>query len=146
MKKALFMILAVLFALGSTVKAQKTGYELGIRLGDTYGSSIAFDGMIPIESGRIHANLGLWDDGLTLAGLYNWQFPIVKSLYFYPGVGGTLSTAGNEVGIGAVGEVGLEYKFDIPISIGLDWRPVLGIINYSGFHADGLGLNVRYRF
>ncbi len=146
MRKVLFILLASLFVLAGELKAQKNGYELGVRFGDTYGSSLVIDGMIPIGSGRIHADLSFWDDGLTLAGLYNWQFPVVESLYFYPGVGATLSTAGSEVGIGAVGEVGLEYKFKFPLSIGLDWRPVIGLVNYSGFHADGLGLNVRYRF
>lgn len=141
-------MLLIIGGITATVTAQKrysNGYELGIRLGDTHGSSATIDAMLPFGSNRIHADASFWDDGLTLAALYNWQFPIADNFWFYPGVGGIMNTFG-DFNLGVAGEVGAEYKFDIPLSIGIDWRPVIGIINTDGFHGDSFGLNVRYRF
>ncbi|MDD2964744.1 MAG: hypothetical protein PHQ65_03990 [Bacteroidales bacterium] len=143
------LLLTVLIGLSTVVTAQKrhysNGYELGIRLGDTHGSSASIDAMIPFGGSRIHADASFWDNGVTLAALYNWQFPIGNNFWFYPGAGGVINTFG-EFNLGVAGEVGAEYKFDIPLTIGIDWRPVIGLINSNGFHGDGFGLNVRYRF
>lgn len=147
-KKIIFLAL-VMVGLSSTLFAQKkqysNGYELGIRLGDTHGSSVTVDAMLPLGGNRLHADASFWDNGLTLAALYDWQFPIGNNFWFYPGAGGIINTFG-DFNLGVIGEVGAEYKFDIPLSVGADWRPVIGLVNSSGFYADGFGINVRYRF
>lgn len=141
----LLVLITGIYTNGFGQRKSANGYELGLRFGDTYGSNAAVDAMLPMGGNRIHADASFWDDGITLAGLYNWQFPLGNNFWFYPGVGGVLNTFG-EFHLGVAGEVGAEYKFDIPLSIGIDWRPVIGIINAEGFHSDSFGLNVRYRF
>lgn len=145
-----FIILALFLMVlsGSELQAQRKlpgGFELGLRLGDTYGGDAALDAVIPLYGDRLHANLSVSHNNLIVAGLYDWLYPIGSGFIFYPGVGGIMSI-GDNVSIGVAGEVGFEYRFPIPLSIGLDWRPVLGIVNAEGFTAEGFGLNIRYRF
>ena len=141
----LTLTLTLLFSLQMHAQSRYSGYELGLRFGDTYGGEAALDAMIPFYGNRIHANLSFHHNGIIAAGLYNWRFPIGNGFTFYPGAGGVVSV-GETLLLGVAGEIGAEYSFDIPLTIGLDWRPVLGILNTSGFGADGFGLNIRYRF
>jgi hypothetical protein len=149
MRKVFGVFLFFLLMLSNTESmAQRRlpgGFELGLRLGDTYGGSAALDAVLPVYGDRLHGNLSVNHNNLIVAGLYDWLFPVGNGFLFYPGVGGIMSI-GDEVSIGVAGEVGFEYRFDIPLSIGLDWRPILGIVNADGFTADGFGLNIRYRF
>ena len=39
----------------------------------------------------------------------------------------------------------MEYTFDFPLQISLDWRPAYSISG-GGFYGVGFGLGVRYRF
>ena len=147
-KILIFFPLFVLFISYSEVKAQRKlpgGFELGLRLGDTYGGDAALDAVLPFYGDRLHGNLSINHNNLIFAGLYDWLFPVGSGFIFYPGAGGILSI-GDEISVGVAGEVGFEYRFNIPLSMGLDWRPVIGIINANGFNADGFGLNIRYRF
>ncbi len=149
MKKlfCVILIIAAGFMHAELLQAQRNygSYELGLRLGDTYGGSAAVDAMLPLAGNRLHADLSFHHDGLILAGLYDWGFPIAPGFIFYPGVGGIVYI-GDVFRLGVTGELGLEYAFDIPLSIGLDWRPIITIIDEGGFSGDGFGLNIRYRF
>jgi hypothetical protein len=149
MKATRFVLLAALCCIlaGSSFAQHRNsqGFELGLRFGDTQGGNAAIDAMIPIWGSRVHADATFWDKGVILAALYDWKFPIGQGFVFYPGVGASLATGG-ELNLAAVGEAGVEYAFDIPLTVGLDWRPAIGIINSNGFLAGGFGLNVRYRF
>ena len=84
----------------------------------------------------------------------NWILLVVDFLYkplgdtplkWYAGVG-PYAVFGDPFTLGVVGEVGLEYRFDAPISVSADWRPAFSIIENTDFHAGGFGLNVRYIF
>jgi len=48
--------------------------------------------------------------------------------------------------LGVPGEIGMEYQFSVPISISLDWRPTLIIVENTDFRVDYAGLNIRYVF
>ncbi len=149
MRKA-FVVIALLmltscFTVTLAQRRLPGGFELGLRLGDTYGGAAALDAVMPFYGDRLHGNLSVNHNNLIFAGLYDWLFPMGNGFIFYPGAGGIMSL-GDNVSIGVAGELGFEYRFEIPLSIGLDWRPVLGIVNADGFAADGFGLNIRYRF
>nr|MBP9588273.1 hypothetical protein [Bacteroidales bacterium] len=92
MKKlfCVILIIAAGFMHAELLQAQRNygSYELGLRLGDTYGGSAAVDAMLPLAGNRLHADLSFHHDGLILAGLYDWGFPIAPGFIFYPGVGG----------------------------------------------------------
>ncbi|MDZ7737903.1 MAG: hypothetical protein U5K32_02300 [Bacteroidales bacterium] len=48
---------------------------------------------------------------------------------------------------GIDGILGLEYSFrEVPINLGIDWKPAFNFIGYSGFWADGGALSIRYIF
>lgn len=49
--------------------------------------------------------------------------------------------------IGIDGILGLEYSFsEVPINLGLDWKPTYNLVGYTGFWADGGALSIRYIF
>lgn len=144
----IILILSI-FVFSMQVNAQElhaTGYELGIRIGSWAGSGASVDGVMKLGQNRIHADLGLFENAFTIEGFYDWSFPIADNFSFYPGVGGGLAftDAGPVLGLG--GELGLEYAFKIPLTIGLDWRPMILLINANNFGYNHGGLNIRYRF
>jgi hypothetical protein len=49
--------------------------------------------------------------------------------------------------IGIDGILGIEYNFEeVPINIGVDWKPAFNLTGYSGFWGDGGALSIRYIF
>jgi hypothetical protein len=132
-------------AMASTGNAQ----ELGLRFGNALGnkSSVAIDGVFALgKFSRIHADVS-FGNGVGVEALWDFLYrPIENSpINWYVGAGPALYLS-NPFGLGAAGEVGLEYRFkDAPIAIGLDYRPTLILIETTGF-ANGFGFNIRYVF
>ena len=142
------LILTVLI-LSIRVNAQElhaTGYELGIRMGSWAGSGASVDGVMKLGQNRIHADLGLFENTFTIEGFYDWSFPIAEGFSFYPGVGGGMAFTDAGIVLGLGGELGFEYAFKIPLTIGLDWRPMILLVNANNFGYNHGGLNIRYRF
>jgi len=69
---------------------------------------------------------------------------VATGLNWYAGLGATVGTYSPDFGIGLVGQIGLEYNFNIPLQISLDWRPTLFNSYYTYY--GGNGLSIRYRF
>lgn len=143
MRITIAIIVVGLFTI-SAAQAQ----ELGIRLGDIVGNDAAVDFVLPLgEASRLHADVSFGDNvGAEL--LYDFLFKglaDVQGLYWYAGVGGSALFA-DDLFLGASGEVGLEYRFDFPMALGMDWRPTFWIIEETDFRGDSFGLNVRYIF
>ena len=151
----LTFIFAVSILISSNAQEYKTA--LGLRAGTSSGLTIkhfvgakaAFEGLLTTK----------WD-GFDMTGLYevhNRAFD-VDHLNWYYGFGGHVgfwngtNTPWGEYGttyavIGAVGILGIEYTFDeVPINIGLDWKPVLNIIGEQGLWGDEAALSIRYVF
>jgi hypothetical protein len=102
-------------------------------------------------------------DGYKIAGLYQWVMPIENRFNWYVGVGGGLGSYNfkdkdNDFNNGndyrdtflfAAGDIGIEYNFEIPLLISLDFRPELGFGD-SNYNNDGLDLDIalslRYQF
>ena len=61
---------------------------------------------------------------------------------WYAGVGPFLGF-GDTFSLGAAGEIGLEYKFNFPMSVSMDFRPAFRLVEDTDFIA-GFGFNVRY--
>ncbi|TLX74992.1 outer membrane insertion C- signal [Labilibacter sediminis] len=143
MKK--LIIIAVLFmGIGTLSNAQ----EVGIRFGSFGDNNVAIDGIFSLgEFSRIHADVS-FGDGVGIDALWDFIYkPLgdVQGLNWYTGAGAT-TYIGSNFNLGVAGEVGLEYRFDFPMAIGLDWRPYLNIIEDTDFIADSFGLNIRYVF
>jgi hypothetical protein len=138
------------------VNAQEYKTALGIRAGNSSGLSIkhfmnhkaAFEGLLTTR----------WE-GLDITGLYemhNEAFD-VKHLNWYYGGGGHLgfyngsnvwwgrAGAGYLV-IGIDGILGIEYTFpELPVNLGIDWKPAINFVGYSGFWSEG-AISARYVF
>jgi hypothetical protein len=123
--------------------------EIGIRFGDVTGNDVAVDGVFSSgKFSRIHADVSFGNGGVGADALWDFIYKPIDgdNLKWYLGAGPSVFI-GNDFLLGASGEVGLEYRFEeVPIALGLDWRPTLWIVEQTDFHAGGFGLNVRYVF
>jgi hypothetical protein len=155
MRKGIITLIMVMSVLAlANAQDYKTG--IGIRAGFSSGLTIkhfvssndAFEGLLTTR----------WQ-GFDITGLYeihNQAFD-VKNLKWYYGGGAHLGFYnGNYVTwgrsgsaytvVGIDGIIGLEYTFDeLPINIGIDWKPALNLIGYTGLWSEG-GISVRYVF
>ena len=148
----------ILILLVSTLKAQDYHTGLGLRASTYPGISVkhffstnmAGEGILTVRWG-----------GFNVTGLAEWHLQVfdTEGFYFLYGGGAHLGAwdsgrdyygttrEGNKVFLGIDGIIGLEYAFqDIPLSIGLDWKPGMNVISDFGFFFDDLGLSFRFLF
>lgn len=157
MKKLILTLILALFILIS-VDAQDYNTGIGFRGGLTNGLTIKhFLG----ETGAIEGLFASRWRGLEITGLYeihNQAFE-VERLNWYYGFGGHIGfwngdyTSGwgdsgvSYTVVGIDGILGIEYNFrEVPINLGLDWKPSFNILGYTGFWADGGALSIRFIF
>lgn len=158
----------LLIGLAISANAQDRRNALGLRLGDNdgFGGEISYQRSFS-SSNRLELDLGWRDaknyDAIKLTGLYQWVWNIEGGFNWYAGVGGGLGTwefddddipdwaDGDDdsgVFIFAAGDIGIEYNFDFPLQLSLDFRPEL----YFGdeFREDDFGadiaLGIRFKF
>ena len=144
MKKALLLISSII------TLTQVSAQEIGIRFGSGLGNNVAIDGIFSIgEYSRVHTDLTFSNNGLGAAALWNFSFEPINDfpdLHWYLGAG-PYTVIGDDFDLGVAGEIGIEYQFlNIPLILGIDYRPGLEIIDHTKFYANRFGLNVRYQF
>ena len=155
--KKLFVLLVVVFTTCSISMAQPRaiGARLGLGVSASYQHSLG-ENMLQAD---LDLN-GWW--GLGLAATYNWVFPISGNWNWYAGVGGGAGFywyggawwGGSACYVGVAGMIGVEYSFNFPLQLSLDWRPIVGPsfgrgyvgFNMWGLYAGSIGLGVRYKF
>ncbi|EIJ40584.1 hypothetical protein [Galbibacter orientalis] len=166
MKKIILLsFLAIGFA--STAYSQEVSKNaLGLRLGDGdgFGAEISYQRGLSANN-RLELDLGWKDsnhyDAFRLTGLYQWVFPIEGDFNWYVGAGGGLGGYdtdddydfdGNDhddSGMFAfiAGDIGVEYDFNFPLLLSLDFRPEIGFndIDDDDFDFD-IALGIRYQF
>jgi hypothetical protein len=143
MKKVLVLVV-VLIASYSFSNAQ----ELGVRFGDVSGGAVAVDAVFSTgQFNRIHADIS-FGNGVGIDALWDFIYrPLGDEAFNWYVGAGPYMFIGSDFELGAVGEIGLEYRFvTIPLSLGVDYRPAFELIEHTSFHAGGFGFNVRYRF
>jgi len=151
MKKILFSLALVLSTICS-LSAQVDGKAIGIRFG--YGGEISYQHPMG-NANRLELDLGLTHHGPAINGVYQWVWDLsdlADGFNWYAGAGAGLGmfdfaeTDKNSFSIGVLGQVGIEYNFNIPLQLSLDYRPGIYLIN--GFNAsyDGICLSARYKF
>lgn len=122
--------------------------EIGVRFGDMYGNNIALDATFPIKSKRVHATVS-FGDNIGVDAIYDFAVESIfrsPDLRYYVGLGLT-TLFSSEFKLGVMGELGIEYGFPrTPVTIGLDYRPAVIVIEKMDFIYGNFGLNVRYRF
>lgn len=158
----------MLIGLAFSSQAQEISKNaLGLRLGDNdgFGGEISYQRKLSSDN-RLELDLG-WRNrnnynnngdvnALKLAGLYQWVWNIDQGFNWYAGVGGGLGSWNHDYKNGtndsgtfafAAGDIGIEYNFDIPLLISLDFRPEFGGNGYyNNNYGSDIALGVRFQF
>ena len=125
--------------------------EVGLRFGEFTGNSVGIDAVFDFEGKRVHANASFGTYHFGATAIYDFiHTPIEASnFYYYIGAGATTSLplkSESSFWLGGTAEAGIEYRFDFPLVVGLDYRPTLYIIRETQLDWGNFGLNVRYVF
>ena len=159
--KKLFLFTITFIGFTALLSAQDISENaLGLRLGDSdgFGAEVSYQRALG-DSNRLEFDLG-WRsgnnyDGFKLAGLYQWVWRIDGAFNWYAGVGGGLASFSgsnsldntNGTIVFAAGDIGVEYNFDIPLQISLDFRPEIGGNNdFTDNTVFDIALGLRYQF
>lgn len=148
------IILAAALVLGFAVTASAQPRAIGVRIGN--GGEISYQHSMGSNFLEVDGGLGLglvdgvFNVGAT--GIYNFMISEFGNGFgFYAGPGAGVGLALGEVNylaLSAAGMVGIEYNFNFPLQISLDFRQHIGI----GFSGNGIwapssiGLGLRYQF
>lgn len=147
--------IAFLFLIASSINAQNYRTGIGGRIGSFNGFTIkhfvktdkALEGLLSFR----------WN-GFIITGLYEHQraFKGVENLDWFVGIGGHVGfwdrgdyywnrfeDNHTVFGMDLIG--GIEYTFDeVPINLGLDWKPAFNFVGDDHVWFDGLALSIRY--
>ncbi|MDM9631668.1 hypothetical protein [Robiginitalea aurantiaca] len=159
-------LLFILFVFACTeMSAQSiSNHAIGLRLGDSdgFGAEISYQKSLT-RSSRLEFDMG-WRDtrnynAFKLVGLHQWVRNLDGNFNWFYGVGGGIGNVNfNEdydtdsnggFFLFAAGDIGIEYNFDIPLLLSVDFRPEIGIIGYDGFTDNfnfDIALGIRYQF
>ena len=160
--KNLILVVVLIVTTAISMNAQKISpHAIGFRLGDSdgFGAEVSYQRAL-FDNNRLEFDLGWrggdgWD-GFKLAGLYQWVMNIDSGFNWYVGAGGGVGSYSwdnplpngddGETFIFAAGDIGIEYDFDIPLLLSLDFRPELGFGDFSDDVDFDIALGVRYQF
>ncbi|WP_299123152.1 hypothetical protein [uncultured Winogradskyella sp.] len=158
MKKLILTSFAV-FASFAFMNAQNIADNaIGLRIGDNdgLGTEISYQRALG-DNNRLEVDLG-WRsrssiNAFQLTGLYQWVWQLDGDFNWYAGVGGGVgsvsfdnSNIDSETFIFAAGDIGIEYSFDFPLLLSLDFRPEFGFGDYRDDLDFDIALGVRYQF
>lgn len=148
MKKILMLSLVLgLISVSNRIHAQEYKMALGARFTAaqaTVNNAISFR----YSLNENHALEGLLSfDPVSIGGLYEVYRPLgAPGFQWFFGGGAYVSFNDNDV-VGAMGVVGLDYKFQkVPLNISIDWKPELSLVREVGFEAATVGLGIRFAF
>lgn len=162
--KKLVLTLSIFFSFIGMVKSQDiSDHALGIRVGDNdgFGAEISYQRALK-ENTRLEVDLGFRDhdhsEAFKLTALHQWVWVIDNRFNWYAGFGAGVGSwswdndfPGNDDDDGFFlnvdGVVGVEYDFEIPLLISLDFRPEFNITGDYGDDTDfDIALSIRYQF
>jgi hypothetical protein len=158
MRKFILLFIA-LISLTFTLNAQHIANNaIGLRLGDSdgFGAEISYQTRFN-DSNRLEFGLG-WRDSNNFSAvrglaLYQWVHSLDGNFNWYTGVGGGLASFNfddnaidDETSVFIAGDIGIEYDFDIPLLISLDFRPEIGFGNIDNDLDFDIALGLRYQF
>lgn len=163
------LVLLAAFTFGAVFFSQTNAQSisenaLGLRIGGGggYGAEISYQ-RATSGNNRLEFDLGWrndsYYDAIKIVGLYQWVWNIEGGFNWYAGAGAGLGNVDvperyndkyPKDGIFALvaGNVGIEYNFDFPLLLSLDFRPELGFSDYDvidDFTPD-VALGIRYQF
>lgn len=172
MKKIVLLAISFLGFTALTNAQDIADNAIGLRLGDSdgFGAEVSYQRAVGGDNNRLEFDLGIRNgknyDGFKLVGLYQWVWNIDGGFNWYVGPGAGVASYsydyrvnngnGNDFIVDETytfaflaGDIGIEYNFDIPLMISLDFRPEFGL-GSSDYRDDNLdfdiGLGIRYQF
>ena len=163
MKKLICTVFAMAF-FGICAQAQIIADNaIGLRLGDNdgFGTEISYQRAVGVDNNRLEFDLGWRNsknfDSFRLTGLYHWVWNIDGGFNWYVGPGLGIAQVDfddrfddfdddSETYFYAAGDIGIEYNFDIPLLLSLDFRPEFGFGDFNDDVDFDIALGVRYQF
>ncbi len=163
--KKLVLILIAIGAFSFSAEAQEIADNaIGLRLGDSdgFGTEVNYQRAVG-DNNRLEFGLG-WRsnddfDAYKLVGIYQWVWNIDGGFNWYAGPGAGIAQVDfdddffddndrddTETYVFLAGDVGIEYNFDIPLLLSLDFRPEFGFGDYNDDVDFDIALGVRYQF
>ena len=158
--RKMILTLALVVSMIGALSAQTDGKAIGLRLGGGFGYGAEISYQQPLNKvNRLEVDLGLNSWGFGLNGVYQWVWDLsdlADGFNWYAGVGAGIGSYNfnyvnnqntpSDFSIGVLGQVGIEYQFEIPLTLSVDYRP--GIFVVPSFHGsyDGICIGARYRF
>lgn len=159
MKTFAFITSFFLFGMLSIQSQEISKNAIGLRLGDSdgFGAEISYQRGIG-GNNRLEFDMG-WRsnnnfDAVKIVGLYQWVWNIDKGFNWYAGPGGGVGFVdfdddlggGSDTYIFIAGDIGIEYNFDFPLLLSLDFRPEFGFGDSNDDLDFDIALGVRYQF
>lgn len=158
--RKLLILLAVLTLTVSVASAQQTQqkkskelttYEkgrnsIGLRIGNDI--ELSYQKYLR-DANRVEVGVGYnFTYGFTVGATYQWLWAIGDDGFnWYAGCGAQLGAWNDKFGLGVIGVAGIEYNFQIPLTLSIDWRPGVHLLpGDMHFGWEGFALGVRYRF
>ncbi|MDD2996957.1 MAG: hypothetical protein PHP99_12215 [Paludibacter sp.] len=149
MKKVILSFFLIAFAFVS-VKAQVDGRAIGLRFSGILDNNAEISYQHPLSQiNRLEVDLGLNHDMIALTGVYQWVWDfsqLADGFNLYAGVGGLVGVDNSRMGLSFVGQGGIEYTFNIPLQLSLDYRPAVSIISGINNNFANLCLSARFKF
>lgn len=157
-KLLLFTICVFGFAIQSQAQTV-ADHAIGLRLGDNdgFGTEISYQNGLS-DNNRLELDLG-WRssdhyDAFRLTGLYQWVMNLEGGFNWYLGAGAGVGSRSFDDDYDddsnffalVAGDVGIEYDFDFPLLLSLDFRPEIGFDDYNDDVGFDIALGIRYQF
>lgn len=161
MKKAFLFTMAILGFSFVTSAQEIADNAIGLRIGDNdgFGAEISYQRALD-DNNRLEVDLGIRSgnnfDGFKLTGLYQWVWQLEGDFNWYAGAGGGIGNYSydlpapfkdeSETFLFIAGDIGVEYNFDIPLVLSLDFRPEISFGDFNNDTGFDVALSVRYKF
>tara|TARA_R110002124_G_scaffold138576_6_gene302094 strand:- start:25586 stop:26071 length:486 start_codon:yes stop_codon:yes gene_type:complete len=160
--KNISLVLVTFLLVATSVNAQEISKNaIGLRLGDSdgFGAEINYQRALD-EDNRLELGLSFRDtkrvNAYKITGIYQWVWNIDGGFNWYAGPGAGIGQIGfedeffddrsNETFVFAAGDIGIEYNFDFPLLVSLDFRPEFGFGDYRDDVVFDIALGARYQF
>lgn len=146
--KKLLLTITLFFAAISLNAQDISDNAIGLRLGggNGTGGEISYQKYLG-DNNRLEIDLGLANEftNFKATGLYQWVWTLEEQFNWYAGFGGGIVSKGG-TGIYAAGVVGIEYNFNAPVLLSIDYRPEVGVAGGLDGIDSNISLSVRYQF
>jgi len=163
MKKTCILLTIFFTTIYSATAQDISSNAIGIRIGDSdgFGTEVNYQRALNDEN-RLELGVG-WRDAANfnafrVTGIYQWVWRIDGNFNWYAGAGAaagsfdfdddnSLFDDASSFFVNAVGNIGIEYDFDFPLLLSVDFRPEIGLLNDVDDSLEfDLALGIRYQF